>query len=81
MIIQEPLTLTRLENSIKAEKPKPLRRKPVPDNIIAPILDTKSTQHPPQGKSQTIGKHQTAEWFLRSVSTPGFQTFKTKCIV
>lgn len=45
--IQEPLTLTRLDNSIKADKPKPVRRKNVPDSIMAPLLDSKSTQHPP----------------------------------
>lgn len=54
MITQEPLTLTRLENSMKAEKPKPIRRKTVADTIIAPLLDTKGTQHPPKGKPQTI---------------------------
>uniref|UniRef100_A0A8B9L5W1 Pannexin n=1 Tax=Astyanax mexicanus TaxID=7994 RepID=A0A8B9L5W1_ASTMX len=53
---KEPLTLTRLENSMKAEKPKPLRRKTVADGFIAPLLDTKSTQHPPRGKWQ-IKKH------------------------
>uniref|UniRef100_A0A671L2Q6 Pannexin n=1 Tax=Sinocyclocheilus anshuiensis TaxID=1608454 RepID=A0A671L2Q6_9TELE len=47
---KEPLTLTRLENSIKAEKPKPVRRKYVADSIIAPLLDSKSTQHPPTNK-------------------------------
>lgn len=50
VLIQEPLTLTRLENSIKAEKPKPVRRKNVADSIIAPLLDTKSTQYPPTSK-------------------------------
>ncbi|XP_046720189.1 pannexin-2 isoform X3 [Silurus meridionalis] len=45
---KEPLTLTRLDSSMKAEKPKPVRRKTVADTIIAPILDTKSTQHPPK---------------------------------
>ncbi|XP_063336131.1 pannexin-2 [Pelmatolapia mariae] len=43
---KEPLTLTRLENNTKQEKPKPLRRKIVADSIIAPLLDNKSTQHP-----------------------------------
>uniref|UniRef100_UPI0037E8D5A2 pannexin-2 isoform X2 n=1 Tax=Semicossyphus pulcher TaxID=241346 RepID=UPI0037E8D5A2 len=43
---KEPLTLTRLENNSKPEKPKPLRRKTVADGFIAPLLDTKSTQHP-----------------------------------
>ncbi|XP_056333791.1 pannexin-2 [Danio aesculapii] len=47
---KEPLTLTRLENSIKAEKPKPVRRKNVADSIIAPLLDSKSTQYPPTSK-------------------------------
>ncbi|KAL4006030.1 hypothetical protein ACER0C_005743 [Sarotherodon galilaeus] len=42
---KEPLTLTRLENNTKPEKPKPLRRKIVADSI-APLLDNKSTQHP-----------------------------------
>ncbi|XP_029290674.1 pannexin-2 isoform X2 [Cottoperca gobio] len=42
---KEPLTLTRLENSTKPEKPKPVRRK-VADSFIAPLLDTKSTQYP-----------------------------------
>lgn len=44
--VKEPLTLTRLENNTKPEKPKPLRRKIVADSIIAPLLDNKSTQHP-----------------------------------
>lgn len=44
--VKEPLTLTRLENNTKQEKPKPLRRKIVADSIIAPLLDNKSTQHP-----------------------------------
>ncbi|XP_050991861.1 pannexin-2 [Labeo rohita] len=59
---KEPLTLTRLENSIKAEKPKPVRRKNVADSIIAPLLDTKSTQHPPMNKAaeaNNIEKKQT----------------------
>ncbi|XP_059362672.1 pannexin-2-like [Carassius carassius] len=58
---KEPLTLTRLENSIKAEKPKPVRRKNVPDSIIAPLLDSKSTQHPPNKAAETnnIEKKQT----------------------
>ncbi|KAM9807956.1 pannexin-2 [Neosynchiropus ocellatus] len=43
---KEPLTLTRLENNNKTEKPKPLRRKTVADSFIAPLLDSKSTQHP-----------------------------------
>ncbi|XP_028814518.1 pannexin-2 [Denticeps clupeoides] len=47
---KEPLTLTRLENSMKPDKPKPVRRKTVADNFIAPLLDTKSTQHPPTSK-------------------------------
>ncbi|KAG7333334.1 hypothetical protein KOW79_003469 [Hemibagrus wyckioides] len=55
---KEPLTLTRLENSMKAEKPKPVRRKTVSDTIIAPILDTKSTQHPPkEANNGTEKKH------------------------
>ncbi|XP_028306638.1 pannexin-2 [Gouania willdenowi] len=41
---KEPLTLTRLENNTKAEKPKPLRRKTVADSFMAPLLDNKSTQ-------------------------------------
>ncbi|XP_051953187.1 pannexin-2 [Xyrauchen texanus] len=45
---KEPLTLTRLENSMKAEKPKPVRRKN--ESIMAPLLDSKSTQHPPTTK-------------------------------
>lgn len=43
---KEPLTLTRLENNTKPEKPKPLRRKTGTDGFIAPILDSKGTQHP-----------------------------------
>ncbi|XP_010773889.1 pannexin-2 isoform X1 [Notothenia coriiceps] len=43
---KEPLTLTRLENSNKPEKPKPVRRKTAADSFIAPLLDTKSTQYP-----------------------------------
>jgi len=46
------LTLTRLDNSIKADKPKPVRRKNVPDSIMAPLLDSKSTQHPPTSISK-----------------------------
>lgn len=45
-IIKEPLTLTRLENNTKPEKPKPLRRKTVADSFIAPLVDSKGTQHP-----------------------------------
>ncbi|KAL7871130.1 hypothetical protein SRHO_G00086270 [Serrasalmus rhombeus] len=52
---KEPLTLTRLENSIKADKPKPLRRKTVADNFIAPLLDSKSTQHPPRASETNNG--------------------------
>lgn len=37
--------MTRLENNTKAEKLKPLRRKTVADSIIAPLLDSKSTQN------------------------------------
>lgn len=44
--MKEPLTLTRLENNTKPEKPKPLRRKIVADSFIAPLLDNKSTQYP-----------------------------------
>uniref|UniRef100_A0A1A8FHV3 Pannexin n=2 Tax=Nothobranchius korthausae TaxID=1143690 RepID=A0A1A8FHV3_9TELE len=43
---KEPLTLTRLENNTKPEKPKPLRRKTVADSLIAPLLDSKGTQYP-----------------------------------
>ncbi|XP_061892132.1 pannexin-2 [Entelurus aequoreus] len=43
---KEPLTLNRLENNAKPEKPKPLRRKTVADSFIAPLQDSKSTQHP-----------------------------------
>lgn len=46
LLQKEPLTLTRLENNTKPEKPKPVRRKAVADNFIAPLLDTKSTQYP-----------------------------------
>ncbi|XP_057204646.1 pannexin-2 [Triplophysa rosa] len=59
---KEPLTLTRLENSMKADKPKPVRRKNIPDSIIAPLLDTKSTQHPPcikAAEANNIEKKQT----------------------
>lgn len=48
--VKEPLTLTRLENNTKPEKPKPLRRKTVADSFMAPLLDNKSTQNPsPKG--------------------------------
>ncbi|XP_076156881.1 pannexin-2 [Alosa pseudoharengus] len=47
---KEPLTLTRLENSMKSEKPKPVWKKSAADNFIAPLVDNKSTQHPPTGK-------------------------------
>ncbi|XP_074487901.1 pannexin-2 isoform X2 [Sebastes fasciatus] len=43
---KEPLTMTRLENNTKSEKPKQFRRKTATDNFIAPLLDTKSTQYP-----------------------------------
>ncbi|XP_075996822.1 pannexin-2 isoform X1 [Genypterus blacodes] len=43
---KEPLILTRLENHTKPDKPKPMRRKTVADNFIAPLLDSKGTQHP-----------------------------------
>uniref|UniRef100_A0A3B3WV28 Pannexin n=1 Tax=Poecilia mexicana TaxID=48701 RepID=A0A3B3WV28_9TELE len=43
---KEPLTLTRLENNTKPEKPKPVRRKTMADSLIAPLLDSKGTQHP-----------------------------------
>ncbi|XP_060892611.1 pannexin-2 [Labrus mixtus] len=43
---KEPLTMTRLESNTKPEKPKQLRRKTGTDNFIAPLLDSKSTQHP-----------------------------------
>uniref|UniRef100_A0A3B5R8X4 Pannexin n=1 Tax=Xiphophorus maculatus TaxID=8083 RepID=A0A3B5R8X4_XIPMA len=43
---KEPLTLTRLENNTKPEKPKPLRRKTMADSLIAPLLDSKGTQYP-----------------------------------
>lgn len=45
LVVKEPLTLTRLENNTKPEKPKPLRRKTVADSIIAPLMDSKSTQN------------------------------------
>lgn len=45
LVVKEPPTLTRLENNAKPEKPKPLRRKTVADSIIAPLLDSKSTQN------------------------------------
>ncbi|XP_004069913.1 pannexin-2 [Oryzias latipes] len=41
---KEPLTLTRLENNTKQEKPKPVRRKTAADSFVAPLLDNKSTQ-------------------------------------
>ncbi|CAF98263.1 unnamed protein product [Tetraodon nigroviridis] len=43
---KEPLTMTRLENNPKTEKPKQLRRKTVADSFIAPLLDSKNAQHP-----------------------------------
>ncbi|XP_048863254.1 pannexin-2 [Brienomyrus brachyistius] len=48
---KEPLALTRLENSTKPDKPKPLRRKTVADTFIAPLMDSKSTQHPLTSKT------------------------------
>ncbi|KAL4659372.1 pannexin-2 [Arapaima gigas] len=51
---KEPLMLTRLENSTKPDKPKPLRRKTVADTFIAPLLDSKSTQHPPATKAADL---------------------------
>nr|XP_046204291.1 pannexin-2-like [Oncorhynchus gorbuscha]XP_046204298.1 pannexin-2-like [Oncorhynchus gorbuscha] len=48
---KEPLTMTRLENSTKTEKPKPVRRKPVADNYVAPL--SKSTQYPPSAKDMS----------------------------
>lgn len=38
--------MTRLDNTTKTEKPKQLRRKTVADSLIAPLLDSKNTQHP-----------------------------------
>ncbi|XP_071756488.1 pannexin-2 [Centroberyx gerrardi] len=61
---KEPLTLTRLENSTKPDKPKPLRRKTVADNFIAPLLDTKSTQHPPSKDLSGIEKKHTRNFSL-----------------
>ncbi|XP_015207645.2 pannexin-2 [Lepisosteus oculatus] len=53
---KEPLTLMRVENSNKPEKPKPVRRKTVTDSLIAPLLDSsKSTQQPPAGKGELSG--------------------------
>uniref|UniRef100_A0A8D3ADS3 Pannexin n=1 Tax=Scophthalmus maximus TaxID=52904 RepID=A0A8D3ADS3_SCOMX len=56
---KEPLTMTRLENNGKPEKPKQLRRKTVGDNFIAPLVDSKSTQHPLTKEllSNTAKKH------------------------
>ncbi|XP_035258204.1 pannexin-2 isoform X1 [Anguilla anguilla] len=51
---KEPLAMTRLENSAKPEKLKPVRRKTVMDNFINPQLDTKSTQHPPISKATDL---------------------------
>ncbi|KAI5623896.1 pannexin-2 isoform X1, partial [Silurus asotus] len=61
---KEPLTLTRLDSSMKAEKPKPVRRKTVADTIIAPILDTKSTQHPPKETNNGTEKKHTRNFSL-----------------
>ncbi|CAB1322975.1 unnamed protein product [Coregonus sp. 'balchen'] len=47
----EPLTMTRLENSTKTEKPKPVRRKPVAEHYVAPL--SKSTQYPPSAKDMS----------------------------
>ncbi|XP_036376332.1 pannexin-2 [Megalops cyprinoides] len=52
---KEPLTLVRLENSTKPEKPKPVRRKTGAESFIAPLLDTKSTQHPPNKGAADLG--------------------------
>lgn len=49
--------MTRLENNTKPEKPKPVRRKTVADNFIAPLLDSKSTQYP-----ATKGMHRAANF-------------------
>lgn len=70
VFVQEPLTLTRLENSIKADKPKPVRRKNIPDSIIAPLLDTKSTQHPPCIKGNLrVSKHKTLDYFQPNIES------------
>ncbi|XP_062316953.1 pannexin-2 [Osmerus eperlanus] len=47
---KEPLTLTRLENHTKPDKPKPVRRKTVAETFMAPLLDSKGTQYPPTAK-------------------------------
>lgn len=54
-IAKEPLTTTRLENNTKLEKPKPLRRKTVADGFIAPLVDSKGTQHPATKGTQYNG--------------------------
>lgn len=46
-IVKEPLTMTRLENSIKPEKPKLVRRKTVAESYVAPL--SKSTQYSAKG--------------------------------
>ncbi|XP_062402880.1 pannexin-2 [Sardina pilchardus] len=56
---KEPLTLTRLENSMKSDKPKPVWKKSVADNLVAPLVDNKSTQHPP-----TVDKKHTRNFSL-----------------
>uniref|UniRef100_A0A4W4FLN9 Pannexin n=1 Tax=Electrophorus electricus TaxID=8005 RepID=A0A4W4FLN9_ELEEL len=61
---KEPLTLTRLENSIKADKPKPVRRKTVADSFIAPLLDNKNTQNPPKETNNGTEKKHTRNFSL-----------------
>ncbi|XP_077372782.1 pannexin-2 [Festucalex cinctus] len=61
---KEPLTLTRLENNAKPEKPKPLRRKTVADSFIAPLLDSKSTQYPATKDLSGIEKKHTRNFSL-----------------
>ncbi|XP_056138598.1 pannexin-2 [Lampris incognitus] len=61
---KEPLTLARMENSTKPDKPKPLRRKTVADSFIAPLVDSKSTQHPPSKDLNGMEKKHTRNFSL-----------------
>ncbi|KAM6946098.1 pannexin-2 [Aplochiton taeniatus] len=61
---KEPLTMSRLESSTKPDKSKPVRRKTMADNFIAPLLDSKSTQHPPTKDVSGMDKKHTRNFSL-----------------
>ncbi|KAM3870276.1 pannexin-2 [Diretmus argenteus] len=71
----EPLVIKRPRKKIKwitssnpipqsFKEPLPLRRKTVADNFIAPLLDSKSTQHPPSEDLSAMEKKHTRNFSL-----------------